>query len=58
MDSMDDEKRQLGDMSVYSYYYRALGPTISFFFVLFAVCNGFFSTFPGKHSYMRTAGIQ
>jgi ATP-binding cassette subfamily C (CFTR/MRP) protein 1 len=49
-DAMDDKKRQLGDLSVYMYYFRALGKTVSFLFLFFAAAHGFFYSFPSKQS--------
>ena len=46
--AMDDEKRQFGDLTIYTYYFRTLGKTVSFLFVFFAAGNGFLSSFPSK----------
>ncbi|KAE9374191.1 canalicular multispecific organic anion transporter 1 [Stipitochalara longipes BDJ] len=46
VNAMDDKKRQLGDLSVYMYYFRTLGKTVSFLFIFFAVAHGFFFSFP------------
>ena len=48
VDAMDDKKRQLGDLTVYMYYFRTLGKTVSFLFVFFAASHGFFYSFPSK----------
>jgi len=48
VDAMDEKKRQLGDLSVYKYYFRSIGWFATFmFFALSAIC-GFFLTFPSK----------
>jgi ATP-binding cassette subfamily C (CFTR/MRP) protein 1 len=48
LDAMDEKKRQLGDLTVYRYYFRALGTITTFLFVLFSVIHGFFFSFPSK----------
>jgi ATP-binding cassette, subfamily C (CFTR/MRP), member 1 len=48
VDAMDDKKRQLGDFTVYMYYFRTLGKTVSFLFLFFAASHGFFYSFPSK----------
>jgi ATP-binding cassette subfamily C (CFTR/MRP) protein 1 len=48
VDAMGDNKRQLGDLTVYMYYFRTLGKTVSFLFVFFAAGNGFFFSFPSR----------
>jgi len=47
-DVMDNKKRQLGDLSVYMYYFRTLGKTVTFVFIFFAAAHGFFFSFPSK----------
>jgi ATP-binding cassette subfamily C (CFTR/MRP) protein 1 len=46
--AMDDKKRQLGDLTVYMYYFRTLGRTVTFLLVLFAAAHGFFFSFPSN----------
>ena len=48
VDAMDDKTRQLGDLTVYMYYFRVLGKTVSFLFVFFSTAHGFFFSFPSK----------
>jgi ATP-binding cassette subfamily C (CFTR/MRP) protein 1 len=46
--AMDDKKRQFGDLTVYMYYFRTLGKTVSFLLIFFAAAHGFFFSFPSK----------
>lgn len=48
VDAMDDKKRQLGDLSVYNYYFRTVGTWTTFVFFFFAAAHGFFYSFPSK----------
>jgi ATP-binding cassette, subfamily C (CFTR/MRP), member 1 len=48
LDAMDEKKRQLGDLTVYSYYFRAVGKTATFLVVFFSAIHGFFFSFPSK----------
>ena len=48
-DAMDDKKRQLGDLSVYWYYFRSIGTASTVLFFFFNAAHGFFYTFPGEH---------
>lgn len=45
---MDEKKRQLGDLTVYRYYFRAVGTMTTFLFAFFAAAHGFFYSFPSK----------
>jgi ATP-binding cassette subfamily C (CFTR/MRP) protein 1 len=47
-DAMDDKKRQLGDMSVYLFYFRTLGPIVTILFFVYSALYGFFATFPSE----------
>jgi ATP-binding cassette subfamily C (CFTR/MRP) protein 1 len=47
----DDEMdltRRTGDMAVYKYYYKSIGPWISFLFVIITLVYCFVSNFPRK----------
>jgi ATP-binding cassette subfamily C (CFTR/MRP) protein 1 len=46
--AMDNKKRQLGDLSVYLYYFRSIGTVSIMLFFLFNAAQGFFSTFPSE----------
>ncbi|KAL9109116.1 MAG: hypothetical protein Q9227_006207 [Pyrenula ochraceoflavens] len=42
----DDRKRQLGDTSVYHFYFQALGRPITIVFLFWQICWAFFQAFP------------
>jgi ATP-binding cassette, subfamily C (CFTR/MRP), member 1 len=48
VNAMDDKKRQLGDLTVYLYYFGTLGKKVSFLFIFLAAAHGFFYSFPSK----------
>ena len=48
LDAMDEKKRQLGDLTVYRYYFSSVGAMSTFFFVFFSLIHGFFYSFPSK----------
>jgi len=47
-DAMDEKKRQMGDMSIYAYYFRSIGWFSTFLFFVYSAMMGFFSTFPSE----------
>lgn len=55
-DSMDEKKRQMGDMSIYAYYFRSIGLFWTILFFMYSAMLGFFSTFPSKQ-YLDTGAI-
>lgn len=44
----DDPSRQLGDWSVYKYYFRSIGPNATIIFLVFASGWAFLNAFPSK----------
>jgi hypothetical protein len=44
----DDASRQLGDWSVYKYYFRSIGPNATIIFLFFASGWAFLNAFPSK----------
>lgn len=57
LDAIDEKKRQLGDLTVYKYYFRTLGPWITFFLVFFSAVHGFFYSFPSKSELPWSLGV-
>jgi ATP-binding cassette subfamily C (CFTR/MRP) protein 1 len=47
-DATDNKKRQLGDLSIYLYYFRSIGTASTMLFFFFNAAQGFFSTFPSE----------
>ena len=47
-DAMDEKKRQMGDISIYAYYFRSIGGISTFLFFVCSALMGFFSTFPSR----------
>ncbi|RDW82953.1 hypothetical protein BP5796_04444 [Coleophoma crateriformis] len=45
-DAMDEKKRQLGDLSIYSYYFKSIGVLPTIFFFLGCANYGFLDSFP------------
>lgn len=46
VDITDDSSRQIGDRTVYKYYFKIMGYPLASFTLFSAVCSGFFMSFP------------
>jgi ATP-binding cassette, subfamily C (CFTR/MRP), member 1 len=49
---MEDKRRQLGDFTVYKYYFGSIGIALVSILIIIELMWAFFSTFPSKHGRM------